>query len=126
MKKEVMEKWVAALRSGKYEQGKGFLNKQGKFCCLGVLCDIAEKEGVCQSRPSEAYEEVLKYGPEAQDSTVTPKAVQAWAGFSQRFNTGNPEVTVASEYTELLAELNDTGMKFDQIANLIEKQYEVL
>ena len=47
-------KWVKALRSGKYTQGKkklkrvmgsdipGFYNKLAKpeFCCLGVACDI--------------------------------------------------------------------------------------
>jgi len=35
------EEWVAALRSGKYTQGKGYLNNQGLFCCLGVLCEIS-------------------------------------------------------------------------------------
>lgn len=40
-------KWIAALRSGKYVQGKGYLHKitKGKehmFCCLGVLCEVAE------------------------------------------------------------------------------------
>ena len=32
--------WVDALRSGKYEQGKEILKRDGKYCCLGVLCDI--------------------------------------------------------------------------------------
>jgi hypothetical protein len=33
-------KWTAALRSGEYEQGKGFLRMEGSFCCIGVLGDI--------------------------------------------------------------------------------------
>lgn len=41
MNPELKAKWVAALRSGKYEQGHEYLNKDGKFCCLGVLCDVA-------------------------------------------------------------------------------------
>lgn len=37
------EKWVAALRSGKYKQGKDFLyNKdEDTYCCLGVACKVA-------------------------------------------------------------------------------------
>lgn len=38
------EKWVKALRSGNYEQGKNYLlniiNKGKKYCCLGVATDI--------------------------------------------------------------------------------------
>lgn len=45
MDKEWKEKWIAALRSGNYEQSQGqlsTLHKNGSttFCCLGVLCDI--------------------------------------------------------------------------------------
>ena len=29
--------WIEALRSGKYEQGSGALERNEKFCCLGVL-----------------------------------------------------------------------------------------
>lgn len=36
------EKWVAALRSGQYKQGKKCLRTyKNTFCCLGVLVDIA-------------------------------------------------------------------------------------
>ena len=35
-----VNKWVAALRSGKYQQGFGSLNINGNYCCLGVLADI--------------------------------------------------------------------------------------
>lgn len=33
-------KWIEALQSGKYRQGKGFLHRKNRFCCLGVLCNI--------------------------------------------------------------------------------------
>lgn len=33
---EFKKKWLEALRSGKYEQGKGELFYEGKYCCLGV------------------------------------------------------------------------------------------
>jgi len=37
MKKSLADKWVKALRSGKYEQGTRQLKtKDGRLCCLGV------------------------------------------------------------------------------------------
>lgn len=45
MDKKLKAKWLKALRSGKYKQGMELLkfegdNKQTRFCCLGVLCDV--------------------------------------------------------------------------------------
>ena len=37
---QLIPKWLAALRSGTYQQGEGRLNSHGKYCCLGVLCEI--------------------------------------------------------------------------------------
>lgn len=34
------DKWLKALRSGKYEQGSGKLCKNGKYCCVGVAGKI--------------------------------------------------------------------------------------
>lgn len=42
---EVYDLWVTALSSGEYEQGQSALNVNSKFCCLGVLCDLATKDG---------------------------------------------------------------------------------
>lgn len=38
--KEVKAKWVEALRSGKFKQGKGKLKYGDNYCCLGVACEI--------------------------------------------------------------------------------------
>lgn len=45
MNAELKAKWIEALRGGKYEQGQSFLRYEGKFCCLGVLCDIVDPDG---------------------------------------------------------------------------------
>ena len=42
---DLMDEWVDALRSGKYDQGHGQLREQNSFCCLGVLCDIYSEDG---------------------------------------------------------------------------------
>ena len=44
--KKLKAKWIKALLSGDYKQGKGILkNKKGEYCCLGVLADICGKLG---------------------------------------------------------------------------------
>jgi hypothetical protein len=47
MNAEIKTKWVNALRSGKYKQGKNVLrdDENDCFCSLGVLCDIVMPEG---------------------------------------------------------------------------------
>lgn len=44
MDKELKAKWVAALRSGEYEQGVGSLYNKTRdaYCCLGVLHRVAD------------------------------------------------------------------------------------
>lgn len=56
MKKDIADRWVAALRSGKYLQGEKNLliyrsdadsgDVYPMHCALGVLCEIAVEEGV--------------------------------------------------------------------------------
>lgn len=41
---EFKAKWIAALRSGEYKQGKFYLEHNGGYCCLGVACKIAGAE----------------------------------------------------------------------------------
>ena len=40
MNKKIKAKWLKALRSGKFKQGKDQLRLGNRFCCLGVLCEI--------------------------------------------------------------------------------------
>lgn len=37
-------KWVEALRSGRYAQGRQRLRNGDNYCCLGVLCEVAGLE----------------------------------------------------------------------------------
>lgn len=42
MNADIKSKWLEALRSGKYRQGRRRLRTEdGYYCGLGVLCDIA-------------------------------------------------------------------------------------
>lgn len=46
MNPEIKQKWVEALRSGRYKQGNNALliQAQGgaRYCCMGVLCEIVD------------------------------------------------------------------------------------
>lgn len=44
MDQELKSKWIAALRSGKFKQGEGALCRDGAYCCLGVLCEVAGRD----------------------------------------------------------------------------------
>ena len=49
--KAFIQKWIAALRSGEYKQGKIALLQDGHYCCLGVAADLLEKDGEAPQRP---------------------------------------------------------------------------
>ena len=120
MNKEIKEKWVAALRSGEYEQGKGMLKTEdGKYCCLGVLCDLYSKEKESNEK-FELSEDVYSF---IGTSGVLPREVREWAGI----DTPNPIVASGDRY-ESLATFNDgikgsiDSISFKEIADLIEAQ----
>lgn len=114
MKKEIADEWVKALRSGEYKQGKNALLKEDAYCCLGVLCKIAEKHSVIEMPiPNPAPNVIAAY---------LPKSVQHWAEMA----SDNGFISEKYGLTESLATMNDGGMSFDNIANFIEKNYEAL
>lgn len=40
MNQQQKEQWLAALRSGKYQQGTRRLQNSGRYCCLGVVREV--------------------------------------------------------------------------------------
>jgi len=120
MNEEVKNKWIEALRSGDYEQGRCAMHRGDTFCCLGVLCDVHRKEqlesrGESDAWVEETWEENLSY---YHASTILPAEVSRWAGF----NSTNPTIEI-NEKTNTIATHNDTGQSFEVIADAIEKQF---
>lgn len=115
MRQDIAEKWVAALESGKYVQGKGLLrDTDGKYCCLGVLCDLAVEEGIVSKVDDGG---ATFYGVDATPlsgrSALLPSEVMAWSGMAF------PDGFMPSQDLSLTM-LNDTfGREFDQIAEMI-------
>jgi hypothetical protein len=66
MDAQLKAKWIEALRSGEYEQGHLYLRKNGRHCCLGVLCELTGLEisqgGMMVAGPYEKddYEPIYK------------------------------------------------------------------
>ena len=108
MKKSIAKKWTAALRSGKYKQGRNALKFEGKYCCLGVLCAISPWKYNYTTMPD-------RFGTK---NRVLPEKVLEWAGIKK--NTGRYK-----DDTSLVID-NDGGVSFKRIAFLIEKYREEL
>lgn len=104
MKPEIKTKWIAALRSGEYKQGKMFLKHADEYCCLGVLCDLHCKETGMQWESDGSYCGELK---------VLPDEVRAWAGLEDV----NPKLGdfVAAYWNDMMGD-------FPKIAGLIEQR----
>lgn len=110
MNQEIKQKWVEALRSGMYTQGKGQLREGDAFCCLGVLCDIHSKETGTEWSDAGAYCYVGLLSPE----------VQEWAGVT---SNGGGYIRLNGIGGMSLPTLNDElNYSFEQIADLIEEQ----
>lgn len=110
MNKLVKKLWVSALRSGKYKQGKDALcrgNQNGtRHCCLGVLSDIAVKQGVCSRR--EAF----------RGNAVLNDKVKKWAELAGE----DPFIELGKYSCHSLAWLNDNDRSFKEISNIIQKE----
>ena len=97
MNAELKSKWVSALRSGRFKQGKRYLRNGDKYCCLGVLCSLV--------RPDE-----------------TPDSpVGTWGGYQGLPGTDVP-IGLKPYVARALATMNDEGASFEEIANCIEDQ----
>jgi hypothetical protein len=101
-----MKKWIAALRSGEYEQTGAQLQSPKGFCCLGVACEVLiprELQNVFGGR-------LLGSMPSSQ------KASPKWL---QLINSETMKITGID-----LVTLNDSRLaNFNEIADLLESLY---
>lgn len=138
MNDDVKQKWLTALRSGDYEQGRAHLAlitpEGAEYCCLGVLCDLAERAGLIETQVKDyGNNRIVYYVPHgvlvdedpeydqemdlpAWSTTGLPKVVAQWAGLDSE----NPRVAGST-----LADLNDREVNrydFYRIADIIEQE----
>lgn len=130
---EFKKKWLEALRSGKYEQGRLFLkNLSGKYCCLGVACDISNNGKWLPGSNCYNFEESengniaenhlpsttkLEYFSDEKSPYIVVDDLTLDDRNEIRKKFGNVDVIT-------LADLNDSWsflFTFEEIANFIEK-----
>lgn len=129
MRNVTVAEWTAALRSGKYEQGQEALCKDGRYCCLGVLADLAEVPR--QDEQDPVYKDVFLFtlgdGKVLKDANIIPGPFVATIvdglnlgrthdGKTLSNRTRPEDATIA----ELLMDANDNGKSFSEIADMIE------
>lgn len=132
MNPEIKARWVAALRSGNYAQGRHALRRvidgKDKYCCLGVLCDIASQDGIgawVESNDHLSSRRLWKDSSDVIGAALTP-AVAEWAGISDDSEFA-PRLkhNGCRHWAAHLNDGTDPGAKpltFEQIADLIEEQ----
>ena len=104
LNRELMEKWVAALRSGEYKQGAEYLRQYDEngnavaFCCLGVLQDIEPR---------------IKQVEDSDEELLDHVSLKEFLGVSG--NDGFVQTTYAL--------MNDRGTLFSEIADRLEKEW---
>ena len=110
--REIKKMWLAALESGEYEQGYGQLyNKLNKaFCCLGVLqhCLLDGEVEVAETDEHPIFKE--------GDFIGLPSK---W--FYDKF----PQLGWVKQEAFELAEMNDNGNSFKEIAAYIRSEWKV-
>lgn len=100
---EIKEPWLAALRSGEFKQAQGSLVKgQLGYCCLGVLCVAMGWE----------LRDRISGGAFTGISTGPPQLVG-------RYNDSG----LTDDNRAYLAQLNDSGRTFAEIADVIEREF---
>lgn len=120
----IKNQWVATLRSGKYPQGVGALaTDDDRHCCLGVLCEILP--GVTSTVDARTGKSEFRYDDPYPAINYLPR------GIATKYFHGqdNPRIELWDDLTfrnstltstTTLANLNDDGFTFKQIADVID------
>ena len=98
------QRFVAALRSGKYEKGVGRLKAGECFCAQGILLDVVAPEG-WQPADTWVYGDTCVYTP------YIPNVLGEQLGLS------------AQELDALLVWNDSLGLSFRSIADKIEENW---
>lgn len=117
MNPEIKGKWLTALRSGDYVQGKGFLcgvkgDGSKDYCCLGVLTDLYIQEMGLEWKHGISY---LHFDGQA---VMLPLSVMNWSGVSDTGLFYDEEGEMGD-----LADINDTSDNFDKVIQIIEEKF---
>lgn len=100
--KAFAEKWIAALRSGKYKQSNGNLLNTGGYCCLGVACKI------------KRVPNSVLFGANLIDTTFIDRK------YVDKMPLPLQGKIISNTLVGEVATMNDGGVSFSKIADWIE------
>jgi len=118
---EPIKLWIEDLRSGEYKQTSGTLENNKGFCCLGVGCKTAQKNGIKIYSYKDKFEiksKIIGFSLRKQKSALK------WLNLQNTFGEfrGNK-----FKDCDTLADLNDDeNCSFNEIANFIENRWQDL
>lgn len=151
MKRAIAKRWAAALRSGKYKQGKGCLKQTAadgtvSHCCLGVLIELYQaamrRQGKRALKETTLAKPIMtnvsgksvyitdasyfssRIAGDEDEYAALPPEVMEWAEISTSV-CSYPGPGYENESRDL-ADDNDLGKSFRQIARIIERYAEAL
>ena len=112
------KKWVKALRSKEFKQCNGQLKKGDGYCCLGGSCVLYAKENNENWEKDDNGNDML-----LKEAYVLPTDVMNWLGLNCLQGIygkikGHPRKSLADD--------NDGGKTFSEIADIIESEPEGL
>lgn len=127
---EAKSLWLEALRDPTRKQAQSVLSNGKGMCCLGVACDISDL-GEWSPQRHEGFQYTPSNGDNPEDRGL-PLSVSKWLGLptSAAHHPENPRIPglrvrperrpADGDETVSLAQLNDSGFTFAQIADVIE------
>lgn len=108
-------KWLEALRSGKYQQGRDVLRAGDSFCCLGVACDLYDSSR--WEEGTNCYTQLSFYPPEEVRLAFGLPSSYGLGSYGDRGD--GKGVTL----TNWIAHMNDQGNTFSKIADFLEQEF---
>lgn len=117
MNAELKKRWLDALRSGQYVQGrKNLKDKDNRYCCLGILLDVSGL-GAWVDPPLNSNDIGLRW------RTSTDKLGVASVGYLARPHC--KILGIPFSLATKLADMNDAGWPFVATADWLEKYDEL-
>lgn len=121
MKKKIAMSWANALRSGLYTRTTQGVLKHGvgdneTYDALGVLAELAVKNGKAKWKLSSPVMPGVWWIDDESPFWLSQN-VKKWAGM---------DLSEDDDLEDTIIERFDAGMSFNEIANFIERSWEVL
>lgn len=124
----LQRKWIEELKTTDKQQIEGYLcTDDGRYCCLGILCEVLNLDKRVTHERVDCDSFVVEfYSPNSKvmsDKYQLPQHVHSIVNLSDelgRVIKHNVEHVTTEDGYNCLADMNDSGISFKEIAEIIE------